>query len=193
MDELSDANEPLFELRDVGLRRGDVTVFESLDLTIRSGAQTAILGPNGAGKSSLVQLLTRDLYPLHRPQTVLRILGRDRWPHLGAQAADRHRQCGPRSAASPARGRGAHVSAHRTRDRRGPASKELSAVPATTSATPSTKREASKRSRPSALRDFGTVSSTRCRAVSSDAFCSLVLSCTDRTRSSSTNRRPVSI
>lgn len=73
------SSELLFELCDVGLRRADVTVFERLDLKVEHGAQTAILGPNGAGKSSLVQLLTRDLYPLHRPETVLRILGRDRW------------------------------------------------------------------------------------------------------------------
>lgn len=73
------SGEALFELRHVGLRRGDVTVFESLDLTVQRGQQTAILGPNGAGKSSLVQLLTRELYPLHRPETVVRILGRDSW------------------------------------------------------------------------------------------------------------------
>ncbi len=93
----------LFELRGVHLRRGDTTVFEGLDLEVGAGTQTAILGPNGAGKSSLIQLLTRDLYPLFRQETTLRILGQDRWrvwelkQRLGIVSADlqlRHRRVG---------------------------------------------------------------------------------------------------
>ena len=97
----TEAGNLLFELKNVHLRRGETTVFEGLDLNIARGTQTAILGPNGAGKSSLIQLITRDLYPLFHDDTVVRILGQDRWriwelkQQLGIVSADlqlRHRR-----------------------------------------------------------------------------------------------------
>jgi putative ABC transport system ATP-binding protein len=48
----------LFELRDVGLDRGDRPVLDSFSVQIPEGA-TAIVGPSGAGKSTLLRLLNR--------------------------------------------------------------------------------------------------------------------------------------
>ena len=72
-------SEPLLELENVTLPRGGRPVLERFSLTLRRGEHTAILGPNGCGKSTLIKLLTRELYPLYRPETRLRILGRERW------------------------------------------------------------------------------------------------------------------
>jgi putative ABC transport system ATP-binding protein len=48
----------LFELREVGLDRGDRAVLDALSAGIPEGA-TAIVGPSGAGKSTLLRLLNR--------------------------------------------------------------------------------------------------------------------------------------
>jgi putative ABC transport system ATP-binding protein len=48
----------LFELRDVGLRRGGRPVLDSVSAGLPLGA-TAIVGPSGAGKSTLLRLLNR--------------------------------------------------------------------------------------------------------------------------------------
>src|SRR5690242_1031759 len=52
--------EPLLELCNATLFRGDAQVLHGVNLTISQGEHTAIVGPNGAGKSSLIRLLTVD-------------------------------------------------------------------------------------------------------------------------------------
>ncbi len=66
---------PLIELHNVWLRRGDTPVFSGMDLRVEQDVNTLILGPNGAGKSSLIKLILRDLYPLHREHSYVHILG----------------------------------------------------------------------------------------------------------------------
>jgi len=59
----------------------------------------AILGPNGSGKSTLIKTITRECYPLLRPETQLRILGQQNWnifdlrSHLGVVSNDLMAQC----------------------------------------------------------------------------------------------------
>ncbi len=48
----------LFELREVGLRRGGRAVLDAVSAAIPAGA-TAIVGPSGSGKSTLLRLLNR--------------------------------------------------------------------------------------------------------------------------------------
>jgi UDP-glucose/iron transport system ATP-binding protein len=48
----------LFELREVGLSRGDRTVLDAVSAAIPVGA-AAIVGPSGSGKSTLLRLLNR--------------------------------------------------------------------------------------------------------------------------------------
>jgi len=59
--------------------RGDNVALHDLNLTIGAGEHVAILGPNGCGKSTLIKTITRDCYPLARPETSISILGRTRW------------------------------------------------------------------------------------------------------------------
>ena len=56
--------EPVLELRNATVVKGDRRVLDNLSLTIHTGEHTAIVGPNGAGKSVLVNLLTHDDRPV---------------------------------------------------------------------------------------------------------------------------------
>ncbi|MBB4135944.1 ABC transporter ATP-binding protein [Gordonia humi] len=49
----------LVEFRGVGMRRGERTVFDGVDLTLHPGRVTALIGPSGIGKSTLAAIATR--------------------------------------------------------------------------------------------------------------------------------------
>jgi iron complex transport system ATP-binding protein len=71
---------PLIDFQNVTVKRGGRPVLDGLTLSIAQGEHVAILGPNGSGKSSLIKVISRELYPLMKPEPwSLRILGRDRW------------------------------------------------------------------------------------------------------------------
>ncbi|MEO1002113.1 MAG: ATP-binding cassette domain-containing protein [Cyanobacteria bacterium J06638_7] len=63
------------ELQAVEAWLGPRPVFRDLSLSLRRGEHTVILGPNGSGKSALVKLLSRELYPVVKPGSWLRIFG----------------------------------------------------------------------------------------------------------------------
>ena len=71
--------EILVEIRKAMVFREACCVFRDLSLVIPTGCHTVILGPNGSGKSTLLKLLSRDLYPVDRSQTILRLMGEDTW------------------------------------------------------------------------------------------------------------------
>jgi len=89
----------LLELKNVFVERGGRLALNGLSLTINAGEHVAILGPNGSGKSTLIKTITRECYPLLRPETTLRILGADSWnifdlrTHLGLVSNDLMAQC----------------------------------------------------------------------------------------------------
>ena len=84
-------SEPVLELINASVKKGDATVLHGLTLKIGVGEHTAILGPNGAGKSVLVRLLTHEERPLPLPDdsSPVRVFGDDNWnvfelrPQLG--------------------------------------------------------------------------------------------------------------
>jgi iron complex transport system ATP-binding protein len=69
----------LLEMRRVSVMRGAKVVLRDMDLRIGVGEHVAILGPNGCGKSTLIKTVTRELYPLAKPESSLTLLGQDRW------------------------------------------------------------------------------------------------------------------
>lgn len=81
------------------VQRGERLGLNGLSLTIQAGEHVAILGPNGSGKSTLIKTITRECYPLLRPETRLRIMGQQNWnifdlrTHLGVVSNDLMAQC----------------------------------------------------------------------------------------------------
>jgi iron complex transport system ATP-binding protein len=69
----------LLDLCNVSVQRGSRVALDRLNLQVRAGEHVAILGPNGSGKSTLIKTITRECYPLLRPDSHLRILGKDAW------------------------------------------------------------------------------------------------------------------
>lgn len=68
----------LFQIRDAQVRRAGGTILVVDSFTLAEGESIALLGPNGAGKSTFVQLLTREVLPLHRDEPPVRFRGQDR-------------------------------------------------------------------------------------------------------------------
>ena len=80
----SSNDAPLIELRHVtavrDLDRSPARpALDDVSLSIAAGEHVCILGPNGCGKSTLIKTITREVYPLARPESSVRILGRERW------------------------------------------------------------------------------------------------------------------
>ena len=71
--------EAIVELEHVHVARGENVVLHDVSLRIEAGEHLAILGPNGCGKSTLLKTMTCEIYPLVRPETSVKILGRARW------------------------------------------------------------------------------------------------------------------
>jgi iron complex transport system ATP-binding protein len=69
----------IIEIKNVTAYRGTTRVFSNLSLDITPGCHTAILGPNGAGKSTLLKLLSREVYPVNRQDSYIRVFGQERW------------------------------------------------------------------------------------------------------------------
>jgi iron complex transport system ATP-binding protein len=76
---MPDLSAPLVELQNVSVARGDNLGLDRLSLRIEQGEHLCILGPNGSGKSTLIKTLTRECYPIASEDSVMRILGRERW------------------------------------------------------------------------------------------------------------------
>ena len=73
------ATSPIVEMEHVYAARDGSVVLHDVSLKIAQGEHLVLLGPNGCGKSTLLKILTCELYPLPRPETRLRIFGRERW------------------------------------------------------------------------------------------------------------------
>lgn len=70
---------PLIDIHNATIYRGETRVFEGLSLIIGQHEQAAILGPNGSGKTTLLKVINREIYPVRRDDSWVRILGRETW------------------------------------------------------------------------------------------------------------------
>jgi iron complex transport system ATP-binding protein len=69
----------LLEMKNISVVRGDNLALDRVSLRIDVGEHVCILGPNGCGKSTLIRTITRESYPLARPDASMRILGQSLW------------------------------------------------------------------------------------------------------------------
>lgn len=69
---------PLIQLRDAVVRRKGKNILDIESFDLRAGENIALLGPNGAGKSTFIQLITREVFPLHRDVPPVLFRGNER-------------------------------------------------------------------------------------------------------------------
>lgn len=69
----------LLDLQSIGVMRGNKIVLDDFTLRVNCNEHIAILGPNGCGKSTLIKTITRECYPLVRPDSRMRIMGQEMW------------------------------------------------------------------------------------------------------------------
>lgn len=95
----------LVDIHNATIWRGTTCVFEDLNLVIPQGQRVAILGPNGSGKTTLLKTINRELYPVVRSGSWIRVLGRDRWnvwdlrKQIGVVSQDLHNRYTPTTTA----------------------------------------------------------------------------------------------
>src|SRR3981189_3583091 len=77
---------PLLDLQNISVMRGQKIVLEDFSLVIRGDEHVAILGPNGCGKSTLIKTITRECYPVARPESSMSILGEETWDVFALRA-----------------------------------------------------------------------------------------------------------
>jgi len=65
----------MIDIHNVSAYQHDTKVFASLSIRIEAGEKVAILGPNGSGKSTLLKLVSREIYPVVRPHSWIRLFG----------------------------------------------------------------------------------------------------------------------
>jgi len=100
---MSDA--PLIDIHNATIWRGSTRVFQELNLQIEQHERVAVLGPNGCGKTTLLKTINRELYPVAKAGSHVRILGRERWnvwelrKRIGIVSADLHQRYTPTTTA----------------------------------------------------------------------------------------------
>ena len=98
-------SQPLIDICDATIWRGKTRVFDKLTLRIAMHERVAILGPNGSGKTTLLKTINRELYPVEREGSWVRILGRERWNvwelrrHIGIVSHDLQQRYRPTATA----------------------------------------------------------------------------------------------
>ena len=87
-------DSPLIDIQHATVYRGSQAVLHDLSFVIEQGCSTVILGPNGSGKSTLMKVFSRELYPVSKEASHVRLLGKEIWnvwelrSQLGMVSAD---------------------------------------------------------------------------------------------------------
>lgn len=72
-------NPPLLDFFNLRVMRGQKIALDDFNLHVDADEHVAILGPNGCGKSTLIKTITRECYPVARPESSMSILGHETW------------------------------------------------------------------------------------------------------------------
>ncbi|MNC23199.1 putative ABC transporter ATP-binding protein YlmA [compost metagenome] len=67
----------MIELNQVTAFQQHTRVFDRVSLKIGEDERVAILGPNGAGKSTLLKLINREIYPVEKAGSYLKLFGNE--------------------------------------------------------------------------------------------------------------------
>lgn len=84
----------MIDIQSVTVYQQNSRILEDFSLHIQRGERVALLGPNGAGKSTLLKLISRELYPVVRDGSHVRLYGRENfnlWElrrHIGFVSGD---------------------------------------------------------------------------------------------------------
>ena len=68
----------MIDIHNISAYQQQTLVFDGFSLHIGAHERMAILGPNGAGKSTLLKLIDRELYPVQRDDSWLKLFGDER-------------------------------------------------------------------------------------------------------------------
>tara|TARA_Y100001968_G_scaffold202155_1_gene185639 strand:- start:2097 stop:2894 length:798 start_codon:yes stop_codon:yes gene_type:complete len=66
------------ELDNIELIRESKKLFNCLSLKFKYNENVVLIGPNGSGKSSIIDLIIRNIYPIHKNNSSLKIFGREK-------------------------------------------------------------------------------------------------------------------
>jgi iron complex transport system ATP-binding protein len=77
---------PLLDFHNLRVMRGQKVALDDFSLRIGADEHVAVLGPNGCGKSTLIKTITRECYPVARPDSSMAILGEDTWDVFALRA-----------------------------------------------------------------------------------------------------------
>jgi iron complex transport system ATP-binding protein len=82
----AEVTAPLLDFRNLCVMRGQKVALDDFSLRIGADEHVAILGPNGCGKSTLIKTITRECYPLAKPESSMSILGKESWDVFALRA-----------------------------------------------------------------------------------------------------------
>ena len=70
------ATKSWLEMSNIDLILNNHKILSNISLNIKYGENTVILGPNGSGKSSLIKIINRNLYPIIKKDSYLKLFSK---------------------------------------------------------------------------------------------------------------------